>query len=693
MLVARTATRRGRRRGGRGDGRAARSTAEPVESARGSARRTACVARTVDDDVGRPSRHSTCWSRRSCSLGRHRVSHTVLICDDAIFMRTMVGDILQQAGFEIVGEAETGVQAVEKYKQLRPDLVTMDIVMPDMGGIDAVREICKFDPKARDPHVQRHGPAGARRRGDPGGREGLRRQAVPAEPRARSRAARARVTAARSTLSPWITPSTRSSFSPRAASTSRPSTLRCSRSSADGGAARRGCRRDLRAVHTIKGMSATMGYATVAELVARAGDAARSRAPRRARASTRALMDLLFRAADVLERAIEAAVARTRPMSQSTWRCAERARRLRDAAVRASRAEAAASPARGAHGGAVGLDGAGAGGRRAAGARSPRAGHAAQGRARVPRRAGARASSARSTPCQPPLERLQADEFDHDFAFALVAPTRRRTMSSAALRARRRRRRGARRRGRGAGPRRRRARRRAAVETRADRRRPQRTATERAAGRHARAAQRPHRPAPARQADEPHRRAGDHARPARAARRRRSTIRRSTETVAQASRLVADLQDEIMTSRMVPVWQVFDRFPRLVRDAARSVGQAGGVRDRGQGGRARSLDARRGRRPDRAPAAQRDRSRHRDARRTRVAQGKPAAGRLTLSAARDRSAVAIRVSDDGRGIDRATRARRARRSDGLVDATQDRADRRGAVPAHRAAGLLDGGAR
>ena len=54
-------------------------------------------------------------------------------------MRTMVGDILQQAGFEIVGEAETGLQAVEKYKQLKPDLVTMDIVMPDMGGIDAVR--------------------------------------------------------------------------------------------------------------------------------------------------------------------------------------------------------------------------------------------------------------------------------------------------------------------------------------------------------------------------------------------------------------------------------------------------------------------------------------------------------------------------------------------------------------------------
>src|SRR5678816_456059 len=92
---------------------------------------------------------STRWSPGSCSRGGNRVSHTVLICDDAIFMRTMVGDILQQAGFEIVGEAETGVQAVEKYKQLRPDLVTMDIVMPDMGGIDAVREITKFDPNAR----------------------------------------------------------------------------------------------------------------------------------------------------------------------------------------------------------------------------------------------------------------------------------------------------------------------------------------------------------------------------------------------------------------------------------------------------------------------------------------------------------------------------------------------------------------
>ena len=77
------------------------------------------------------------------------MSQTVLICDDAIFMRTMVADILQKAGFEVIGQAETGLQAIEKYKQLKPDLVTMDIVMPDMGGIDAVREIVKQDPDAK----------------------------------------------------------------------------------------------------------------------------------------------------------------------------------------------------------------------------------------------------------------------------------------------------------------------------------------------------------------------------------------------------------------------------------------------------------------------------------------------------------------------------------------------------------------
>jgi two-component system chemotaxis response regulator CheY len=77
------------------------------------------------------------------------VNNTVLVCDDAVFMRAMIGDILTQAGLEVVGEADSGAQAVEKYKQLKPDLVTMDIIMPEMGGIDAVKEITNFDPHAR----------------------------------------------------------------------------------------------------------------------------------------------------------------------------------------------------------------------------------------------------------------------------------------------------------------------------------------------------------------------------------------------------------------------------------------------------------------------------------------------------------------------------------------------------------------
>jgi two-component system, chemotaxis family, chemotaxis protein CheY len=77
------------------------------------------------------------------------VSSTVLVCDDAVFMRTMVSDILSQAGFTVVGEAENGKQAVEKYKQLKPDLVTMDIIMPEMGGIEAVKQITQSDPAAR----------------------------------------------------------------------------------------------------------------------------------------------------------------------------------------------------------------------------------------------------------------------------------------------------------------------------------------------------------------------------------------------------------------------------------------------------------------------------------------------------------------------------------------------------------------
>ena len=77
------------------------------------------------------------------------MNSTVLVCDDAVFMRTMITDILTQAGLDVVGEAESGTEAVAKYRTLKPDLVTMDIIMPDMGGIEAVRAITQFDPQAR----------------------------------------------------------------------------------------------------------------------------------------------------------------------------------------------------------------------------------------------------------------------------------------------------------------------------------------------------------------------------------------------------------------------------------------------------------------------------------------------------------------------------------------------------------------
>lgn len=64
-------------------------------------------------------------------------------------MRTLLCDILQRGGLEVVGEAANGLEAVVKYKALRPDIVTMDIVMPEMGGLDAVREIRAHDPRAR----------------------------------------------------------------------------------------------------------------------------------------------------------------------------------------------------------------------------------------------------------------------------------------------------------------------------------------------------------------------------------------------------------------------------------------------------------------------------------------------------------------------------------------------------------------
>ncbi len=76
------------------------------------------------------------------------MSRTVLICDDAMFMRTLISRTLTAAGFTVVGEATTGAEAVQKYEALKPDLVTMDVVMPELGGIDAVRQITSADHDA-----------------------------------------------------------------------------------------------------------------------------------------------------------------------------------------------------------------------------------------------------------------------------------------------------------------------------------------------------------------------------------------------------------------------------------------------------------------------------------------------------------------------------------------------------------------
>ena len=76
------------------------------------------------------------------------MAKSVLICDDAAFMRVMIKDILTKNGYEVAGEAENGLKAVEKYNETKPDLVMMDITMPEMDGIQALKQIKSNDPNA-----------------------------------------------------------------------------------------------------------------------------------------------------------------------------------------------------------------------------------------------------------------------------------------------------------------------------------------------------------------------------------------------------------------------------------------------------------------------------------------------------------------------------------------------------------------
>ena len=76
------------------------------------------------------------------------MAKNILICDDAAFMRMMIKDILTKAGDNVCGEAENGAKAIEKYAELKPDLVLMDITMPELDGIGALKAIKGSDPNA-----------------------------------------------------------------------------------------------------------------------------------------------------------------------------------------------------------------------------------------------------------------------------------------------------------------------------------------------------------------------------------------------------------------------------------------------------------------------------------------------------------------------------------------------------------------
>lgn len=76
------------------------------------------------------------------------MAKNIMICDDAAFMRMMIKDILTKNGYNVAAEAENGAKAVEKYTEVKPDLVLMDITMPELDGLQALKKIKELDPGA-----------------------------------------------------------------------------------------------------------------------------------------------------------------------------------------------------------------------------------------------------------------------------------------------------------------------------------------------------------------------------------------------------------------------------------------------------------------------------------------------------------------------------------------------------------------
>ncbi len=416
----------------------------------------------------------------------------------------------------------------------------------------------------------------------------------------------------------------------------------------------------FRAVHTIKGMSATMGYSAVASL-SHELETLLDRVRRGARAIDESLMELLFRSADVLESAIEAAVsgqAESVDVGPAVALLRAEASDATPGAPRKRRARSAKGTQHVADGWtARAPDGKGLLVRVRLADGTPLKGVRAFLVVQAARALGEVVAMA------PSAEAMQGDEMEHDFALRL-ATDRAPADVIAALRA--------------AGD---------VVEVR--------VGDEPAAAADGVAEPPDSEPATIAEAL-----AGSAPTNGAAVRQQRSVridLRRLdnlmnligelvitrgrlvqlaadssdtalVETVTQTSRLVADLQDEIMTSRMVPVWQVFDRFPRLVRDAAHSVQKQVDFRIEGKEVELdRSMLDEVG---DPIVHLLRNAVDHGiEPPAERKAKGKPEVGRLTLSALRDRSAVAIRVSDDGRGIDRARVLRRAQEH-GLVESSR-----------------------